>query len=42
MGSSLFGILNVGRNGMHAHQYATQVASHNASNVGTEGYTSHG
>jgi len=37
--ASLFGILSVGRNGMQAHQYATQVTSHNAANVATEGYT---
>lgn len=39
MTSSLFGVLNVGVNGMKANTFGTQVASNNASNVGTEGYT---
>lgn len=37
--STLFGILTVGRNGMMAHQVASQTASHNATNAATPGYT---
>ena len=37
--STLFGILTVGRNGMMAHQAASQTASHNATNAATPGYT---
>ncbi len=37
--STLFGILSVGRNGMMAHQVASQTASHNATNANSTGYT---
>lgn len=37
--TSLFGILGVGANGMAASSFGTNVASQNASNVGTDGYT---
>lgn len=37
--SSLFGILGIGTNGMNANSFGVSTASHNASNVGTDGYS---
>ncbi|HJL19625.1 MAG TPA: flagellar hook-associated protein FlgK [Sandaracinaceae bacterium LLY-WYZ-13_1] len=37
--SSLFGLLNNGATGLHAHGFGMQVASQNAQNASTEGYT---
>ncbi|MEM6960605.1 MAG: flagellar hook-associated protein FlgK [Myxococcota bacterium] len=37
--TTVFGILNLGANGMRSHAFGTQVSSQNASNVGTEGYS---
>ena len=37
--SSLFGVLNIGTTGMNAASFGTSVASNNASNVATDGYT---
>lgn len=37
--SSLFGVLGVGANGLAASAFGTNVASQNASNVGTDGYS---
>jgi flagellar hook-associated protein 1 FlgK len=37
--TSLFGILGVGANGLAANAFGTNVASQNASNVGTDGYS---
>ncbi|MEM9070791.1 MAG: flagellar hook-associated protein FlgK [Myxococcota bacterium] len=37
--STLFGVLSIGRNGMMAHQVASQTASHDATNANTLGHT---
>ena len=37
--STLFGILSTGRNGMIAHQVASNTSSHNATNAATQGHT---
>jgi flagellar hook-associated protein 1 FlgK len=36
---TLFGVLNVGASGMRVHQFGVQVASDNATNVATDGYS---
>jgi flagellar hook-associated protein 1 len=37
--SSLFGILGIGANGLNASSFGISVASHDASNVGTDGFS---
>ena len=37
--SSVFGMLSIGRNGMSAQSFGTQVSAQNATNAATEGYT---